>query len=107
MGWWFGRKSAPADARPFVPAWLCTDTAEEGFARSYDAQFDEVYKRNPDGQRAVRLVAGMLGSLTIDAAGDPQAAALVKADGLLEAVTANLLLNGNAYVKLIPDGYDR
>ena len=22
MGWWFGRKSAPADARPFVPAWL-------------------------------------------------------------------------------------
>jgi len=19
MGWWFGRKSAPADARPFVP----------------------------------------------------------------------------------------
>src|SRR4051794_15273371 len=28
MGWWFGRKSAPADARPFVPAWLCSDTAE-------------------------------------------------------------------------------
>lgn len=34
MGWWFGRKSAPADARPFVPAWLCSDAAEEGFARS-------------------------------------------------------------------------
>jgi hypothetical protein len=34
MGWWFGRKSVPADARPFVPAWLCSDTAEEGFARS-------------------------------------------------------------------------
>ena len=36
MGWWFGRKSAPADARPFVPAWLCSDTAEEGFARSFE-----------------------------------------------------------------------
>jgi hypothetical protein len=34
MGWWFGRKSAPADARPFVPAWLQNDAAEEGFARS-------------------------------------------------------------------------
>jgi hypothetical protein len=64
MGWWFGRKSAPADARPFVPAWLNTDSQEEGFARSYQAQFEEVYRRNPVGQRAVRLVAGMLGSLT-------------------------------------------
>jgi hypothetical protein len=34
MGWWFGRKSAPADARPFVPAWLSNGSAEEGFARS-------------------------------------------------------------------------
>jgi hypothetical protein len=34
MGWWFGRKSAPADARPFVPAWLQCDAAGEGFARS-------------------------------------------------------------------------
>ena len=37
MGWWFGRKSAPADARPFVPAWLQqTSAAEEGFARSVE-----------------------------------------------------------------------
>jgi hypothetical protein len=36
MGWWFGRKSAPADARPFVPAWLRNDSAEEGFARSVE-----------------------------------------------------------------------
>jgi hypothetical protein len=64
MGWWFGRKSAPADARSFVPAWLRNDSAEEGFARSYSAQFEEVYRRNPVGQRAVRLVSGMLGSLT-------------------------------------------
>jgi hypothetical protein len=32
--WWFGRKSAPPDMRPFVPAWLSTAEAEEGFARS-------------------------------------------------------------------------
>jgi len=48
MGW-FGRKSAP-DMRPFVPAWLKTDE-QPGFARSYDAQFEEVYRRNPVGQR--------------------------------------------------------
>jgi HK97 family phage portal protein len=104
MGWWFGRKSAPADARPFVPAWLNTDSQEEGFARSYSAQFDEVYRRNPVGQRAVRLVAAMLGGLTID--GDERALALVKADGLLEGIAANLLLHGNAYVQLISDSRD-
>src|SRR5215210_4796972 len=108
MGWWFGRKAAPPDMRPFVPAWLSTAEAEEGFARSYSAQFDEVYRRNPVGQRAVRLVSGILGALTIDAiAGDSRAADLVQADGLLESITANLLLHGNAYVQLIADDRDR
>jgi HK97 family phage portal protein len=105
MGWWFGRKSAPADARPFVPAWLRNDAADEGFARSYDTQFDEVYRRNPVGQRAVRLVAGMLGGLTVD--GDARAVALVKRDGLLESIAANLLLQGNAYVRLLADDEDQ
>jgi HK97 family phage portal protein len=104
MGWWFGRKSAPADARPFVPAWLCSADTEEGFARSYAAQFDEVYRRNPVGQRAVRLVSGMLGALTID--GDERAVALVTVDGVLEGITANLLLNGNAYVQLLANESD-
>ena len=36
MGWWFGRKDAPADVRPFVPAWLSNAEAEEGFARSVE-----------------------------------------------------------------------
>jgi HK97 family phage portal protein len=109
VGWLFGRKSAPADARPFVPAWLCSDTAEEGFARSYETQFEEVYRRNPVGQRSVRLVAGMLGSLTIDGqplpGSGPAAAALIK-PGLLESITANLLLQGNAYIQLIADDQD-
>ena len=100
MGWWFGRKSAP-DARPFVPAWLSTHESE-GFARSYDQQFEEVYRRNPVGQRAVRLVAGMLGALPLYAAeGDSEAARIVGADGLLEGIAANLLLHGNAYAQLI------
>src|SRR6185503_10951669 len=34
--WWFGRKSAPETARPYVPAWLTTAEAEVGFARSRD-----------------------------------------------------------------------
>ena len=105
MGWWFGRKSAPADARPFVPAWLTNDSAEEGFARSYEAQFREVYERNPVGQRSVRLVSGMLGSLTVD--GHEGALALIRRDGLLESIAANLLLKGNAYVRLIADGEDK
>jgi HK97 family phage portal protein len=109
MGWWFGRKSAPADARPFVPAWLQTSAAEEGFARSYHAQFEEVFRRNPVGQRAVRLVAGMLGSLTVDGpstSSGQAAVALIKAEGLLEGIAANLLLHGNAYVQLIADDRD-
>jgi phage portal protein BeeE len=108
MGLWFGRKSAPADVRPFVPQWLRSEATEVGFARSYSEQFDEVYRRNPVGQRAVRLVSGMLGSLAIEAIeGDARAAELVRADGLLESMTANLLLHGNAYVQLIADGNDR
>src|SRR4051794_16273603 len=106
MGW-FGRKAAPADARPIVPAWLSSSSEEEGFARSYDAQFDEVYRRNPVGQRAVRLVAGMLGALTVYAIeGDSKAAELVTSDGVLESIAANLLLHGNAYVRLIADDRD-
>jgi HK97 family phage portal protein len=105
MGWWFGRKSAPAEVRPFVPAWLNTDSAEVGFASSYAEQVEEVYRRNPVGQRAVRLVAGMLGGLTID--GDALAVELIQAEGLLEGIAANLLLNGNAYVQVLADDRDR
>jgi hypothetical protein len=105
MGWWFGRKNAPADGRPFVPSWLSAELANagggEGFARSYFEQFEEVYRRNPVGQRSVRLVAGMLGALTIDVVGDERAGELVRADGLLEGIAANLLLHGNAYVQCL------
>lgn len=100
MGWWFGRKAAP-DVRPLVPAWLSAGTGET-FARNYETQFDEVYRNNPVGQRSVRLVSGLLGSLSIYAAeGDDKAARLVAADGLLESIGAAILLHGNAYVQLL------
>jgi HK97 family phage portal protein len=99
MGW-FGRKSAAA-VRPFVPVWLGSNE-EAGFVRSYDAQYDEVYRNNPVGQRAVRLVAGMLGGLAIHTTeGEPAAVGLVAENGLLEQIGASLLLHGNAYVQLI------
>lgn len=64
MGWWFGRKGAPADARPFVPAWLTSSDQEAGFARSYAEQFDEVYARNPVGQRDAEVRATVTQILT-------------------------------------------
>jgi len=61
MGWWFGRKSAPADARPFVPAWLCSDMAEEGFARSFDGL--SVYVRSEGVPALFRGGTWEIGSL--------------------------------------------
>jgi HK97 family phage portal protein len=106
MAWWFGRKGAPEPVRALVPAWLGT-SGGEGFARSYEAQFDEVYRNNPVGQRAVRLLSGLLGSLTVySAEGDEAAAGLVTAE-LIEGIGAALLLNGNAYVQLLTDGEEK
>jgi len=101
---WFGRK-AVEPARPFVPVWLQGESEAGGFVRGYEAQLDEVYRRNPVGLRAVRLVAGAVGGLTVF--GAEQALKLVGAEGLLERVAAGLLLHGNAYVQLIVDGHDR
>ena len=64
MRFWFGRKSAP-EVRPFVPAWLAGEAEAGGFVRGYQGQLDEVNRRNPVGLRAVRLVAGLTGSLPL------------------------------------------
>jgi len=101
---WFGRKSAP-ETRPFVPVWLQGEGEAGGFVRGYEAQLDEVYRRNPVGLRAVRLVSGMVGGLPLF--GAEPALKLVGAEGLLERIAAALLLHGNAYVQLIVDGHDR
>lgn len=108
--WWFGRKAAPADVKPFGPAWLASvagAVAEEGFAAGYVAQYDEIYRRNPVGQRAVRLVSGLLASLVIySVEGDKKAAKLIN-PRLLEGIAAGLLLNGNAYIRLITNADDK
>ena len=104
MRGWFGRKSAP-ERQAFVPAWLQGEGEQGGFARGYQAQLDEVYRRNPVGLRAVRLVAGLAGGLPLF--GDEKAVALVKADGLLERAAASLLLHGNAFARLVTDSHDR
>ena len=107
MGWWFGRKAAPP-ARPFAPSWLQGEGDAGGFARGYSAQLDEVYRRNPVGLRAVRLVAGLTGSLPLFVEQGPERAVeLVKAGGLLEQLAAALLLHGNAYAKVAVDGHDK
>ena len=61
MGWWFGRKSAPADARPFVPAWLHNDAAEEGFARSLEGM--TLYERTSGSTAAFRNGAWEVGTM--------------------------------------------
>ena len=103
---WFGRKSAPElDWRAYSPPpWLTAGEGECGFVRGYEAQLAEVYRSNPVGLRAVRLVAGAIEGLTVEA-GSAEAVRLVKGRGLLEGITASLLLHGNAFVQLIADGH--
>ncbi len=107
MAWWFGRKAAEP-VRPFVPAWLAGEAETGGFVRGYHAQLDEVYRRNPVGLRAVRLVTGLIGGLPLfDEEGRSEAVELIRANGLFERAAAALLLHGNAYVRLAVDGHDR
>jgi len=107
MAFWFGRKSAP-EVRPCVPVWLAGEADSGEFVRGYRARLDEVYRRNPVGLRAVRLVAELTGSLPLFAEeGDAKAVELVGAGGLMEQLAAALLLHGNAYVRLAADGHDR
>jgi hypothetical protein len=44
--------------------WLQGEAETGGFARGYEAQLDEVYRRNAVGLRAVRLMAEAAGGLT-------------------------------------------
>ena len=43
--WWFGRKSAPADMRPFVPAWLTTAEAGRDSRAPVDAPLGEPFEQ--------------------------------------------------------------
>lgn len=96
---WFGRKAAPAAARPLLlRGWA--GTAGEPVPRGYEAQVREAYLANPVAQRAVRLVAEGLAGAAVFAAEGPQAATTL-ARPVLEAAAAHLLLHGNAFVQIV------
>ncbi len=101
MGW-FGRKSAAAVPAPALPTWV-GESGREAFPRGYEARLREVFIDNPVGQRAVRLVAGAAGALPVDVLeGKARAAELIRRPGLIEGITAALLLHGNAYLQVVP-----
>lgn len=101
---WFGRKAAREGARPALAR-----VGGGGFGewpRSYEAQVREGYCQNPVAQRAVKLVAEAVGGAPL-LASDPGLAALAEARSggqpLLETLTAQLLLHGNAYAQVLTD----
>ena len=113
MGIWsnlIGRKSAVGsglgDGGMCLPPWLRTSETNAGFAHGYEAQLSEVYRTNPVGLRAVRLVAGTVGGLNIFSDRE-EIRALVMARGLMERIAAALLLNGNAYLRVLTDSHGR
>ena len=108
MGWWFGRKAAPADVRPFVPAWLGT-AEEQGFARGVEGM--ELHVRSSAVTASYRAGAWELGvvrgsKLTVDGQQvvGPRAAAIpdpaggtqvdVEARAAISAVLAALRQHG-------------
>ncbi|GAA4026980.1 phage portal protein [Sphingomonas rosea] len=96
---WFGRKSA--DLPPLFLS-IPGSEARSLFPSSPQSQLKEVFLTNPVGQRAVKLVAGAVGTLKIYATeGDEAAANLLCRASLLEQMTASLLLNGNAYLQIV------
>ena len=100
----FGRK-ARAPAPRAWPDLLRTNWPTTELPRSYEALARDAYCRNPIAQRAVRIVAeGAAGApILATPAGHPALALLGGGEpgpALLETIAANLLLHGNAYVKV-------
>ena len=102
----FGWKAAREGARPALSRGGGAGVALGEWPRSYEAQVREAYAGNAIAQRAVKLVAESVAGAPV-AASVPELAALVAARSggqvLLEAVAAQLLLHGNAYVQVLRD----
>ena len=97
-------------ARTFTSPWLFSDLGNPRSPFDYDRSVRRAYLENPVAQRAVRLVAEGIGGAPLQS-GDAELAALVKAtsagQSLLETLTSQLLLHGNAYVQVLKDGAGR
>ena len=103
----FGRKSAGRDesrlalARPALARALTWGVQD--LPRCYEAQVRAAYRDNPVAQRAVRMVAEGVGGAPL-ACSDAVALGLITettaGQSLLETVTAQLLLHGNAFIQI-------
>jgi len=100
---WFGRKAVRTTGRPFLFAGWSGTIAAEPWPRSYEAQVREAYLGNPIAQRAVRLVAESVAWAPIFASETRLDRARLVPPALLETVTTQLLLHGNAFVQLVQD----
>jgi hypothetical protein len=110
---WFGRKGGVGAApRPFLLGGWGAAAAAGEWPRSYEAQVREAFLGNPVAQRAVRLVAEAVGSVSVYSAdekkvspstGSGRAASLLSST-LLETVAGHVLLHGNAFVQVLQDG---
>jgi len=93
-------------ARSLLSGWLYGDIGEVA-PYDYARSVRRAYLENPVAQRAVRLVAeGLAGAPLLPT--DPALVALVQATSagqpLLETLTSQLLLHGNAYIQILKDG---
>lgn len=106
FGW---TQSGRAAARPALSRAFSSWAGGE-WPRAYEAQLRELYLTNAIAQRAVRLVAEGVASVTV-AASDPEAGGLVAAtsggQALLETLATNVLLHGNGYVQMLSDASGR
>lgn len=104
----FGWKSAGGgDVRPALSRYGGGTGTVGQWPRGYEAQARAGYCDNPVAQRAVRLVAESVAGAPIEAS-DPALLTLATARScgqmLIETLTAQLLLHGNAFVQVIGDG---
>jgi HK97 family phage portal protein len=100
----WGRKSARGDVRPALGRAGVSVGVVGEWPRSYEAQLREGYAANPVAQRAVRLIAQSAGGAPIAGGAAALVAARSSGQALLEVLSAQLLLHGNAYVQVIGDG---
>ncbi len=100
---WFGRKAARGTGRPFLFAGFRGMFSAELWPRGYEAQVRDAYMGNPVAQRAVRLVAESVAWAPVYACETRPDAPRLVPPGLLETVTTQLLLHGNAFVQVLQD----
>ncbi len=103
---WFGWKSGRAVARPALGRVGGVARPLGEWPQGYEAQVRAGYCGNAIAQRAVKLVAESVEGTPLDVS-DARLRALTGGRGLLEAVAAQLLLHGNAFVQVLRDGEGR